>query len=353
MKRKSIIPLATSVILLSVLPLTSCHDDNDDQHEEDASQEHLIQQTAHDFVLNQLCNVDTTAGRVSYTLRMGEVLPGTPGTTYSVVVENEAAARHLFNTYFVPINSEGLTTRKGGTIMVDFGAFGSVTYTPGGHSSTIATVSVNLPELPDVKTFEFIPQSQWPMNVASPFYPGDVVRDKNGHWWICVRACDGGLQGILMTWDTGTNSEEIKTKNKTYTKVTGCAPRDAWNALASFYYSDVDEFKNEYNILRKRYGQYGCGNLLSSSLKDLYDGRTSNTHQMGDMATYYSDNIGDTYYCKMSVIINQEKMPVFESGHYYFGEKEFPLVPVRRNSHSITFTSWDDMSTYVKKYPDI
>ena len=352
MKRKNIIvQTTTAILLLSALQLTACHDDNDDKHEEEAKQEHLIQQMAHDFVLNQLCNIDTTSGRASYTLRMGEVLPGAPGTTYSVAVESEAEARHLFSTYFTPIDTKGLTRKNGGSIMVDFGTYGNVTYTPGGNDKTIAIVNVNLPELPNVKTFEFIPKNHWPNNATSPFFPGDVVQDKDGHWWICVRACDGGLTGILMTWDTGTKSEEIKTKIKSYTKVTGCAPRDVWNALAFFYYSDVDEFKNEYNSLKRKYGQYGCGNLLNSTLKDLYDKRTSNTHQIGDMVTKSSNDIGETYYCRMSIIFDDDNMPIFESGRYFFDKTENPIVPVRRNSHSITFTSWDDMSSYKKKYP--
>ena len=340
--------------------LAACHDDDDapPSNTEDQRETELLQ--IHDYILNQFCEVDSTSGKPAYTPRIGEALPGTSGTTLSVAVGSEGEALQLFNNYFIPTDAENLIVRNGGVISIDMGKNGSVAYTPGGASSTtIATASINLPELPEVKQIEFIPKSLWPYNASSPFFPGDVVRDDNGWWWICVRACEGGIKGILMTWDGGYKLTIKVDPRKSYYNVLGCATTDAWNALAYFYYSDVNYFKTEVEGLAKAYGWSGCGKLLSgnSPIRHLYHRFQDYTHQVGDMSNnQYQSNQemlweAKVWYVNLNVEIDPKThMPFFKTECRSFKEKEVWL-PDYQNSHCITFTPWDDTSKYTIMYP--
>ena len=171
-----------------------------------------------------------------------------------------------------------------------------------------------------------------------------------------------------MTWDEGTNWTWRTDHYKKFHKVTGCASRDAWKALAQFYYSDVELFNAMYDELLAKKGEENStflkdSKLLTGAFDNLrYPSKWSNeTFQIGDMwdNKYYwvgwfegNRNVweGSTDYVKMKLEW-EGGMPVFQSGNFYFKRNWSVQVPDDRDGHSMTFSSWSDMSDFERKYP--
>ena len=71
---------------------------------------------------------------------------------------------------------------------------GTLTFTPVNRADCLATIDVNVKQLPDLTQLRLVPQTAFPENGSSftgePYYHlGDVIRDKEGSYWICVRPC--------------------------------------------------------------------------------------------------------------------------------------------------------------------
>ena len=73
---------------------------------------------------------------------------------------------------------------------------GSLTYRAMNEDNCYAVIDVNLLQMPGLKQLRFVPESvvgenQWQ---GTPYYGvGDVVKDKKGIYWICVRPSGGPL----------------------------------------------------------------------------------------------------------------------------------------------------------------
>lgn len=279
---------------------------------------------------------------------------------YSIGVNTVEEARSFFYTNCVPVGEEGKVASEDGALAYDLGDYGRLVYREGDGRDEMASVEVRLAGVDDVSRISFIPMSQWPNNADSKFSVGDIVRDKSDVYWICVRACRGGLPGILMTFGSGFRSTSRIDHYKGYEKVTGCASMDAWNGLAQFYDTNPDTFNATYMAL----GKLGVSsNLLGSALRDLYNNNKSRTHQVGDTwdnnyfwwGRFRSVWEASTDYVEVSPnsIEIKDNMPVFKSGNYYFKRNWSVSMPECRDSHSVTFTCKDgSIDKYTKKYPN-
>ena len=311
-------------------------------------------------VKSNLFVADTLSpGAVKYTPRNGEVLDNAFPDVYSIGVDSVEEALSFFNTNCVPIGEEDKVASEDGALVYDLGDYGRLVYREGDGRNELASVEIRLTGVEDVSRISFIPMSQWPNNAESQFLVGDIVKDKSGAYWICVRACRGGLPGILMTFDRGTETWLREDHYKTYTKVTGCASMDAWNALAQFYYSNPVKFRDLYEELKRIGVSHG---MLYRALKDLYTA-SSGTHQVGntwDNKVYWWSKVryvweASTDYVVVSgsTIILKDGMPVFKSGNYHFKGNEMPEVPLFRDSHSETFAYNDNLEDkYIRVYPE-
>lgn len=319
-----------------------------------------------DRVISMLCTTDTLSiGTVEYKPINGEVLDEFQPTVFSICVDSEAEAQNFFYTHCVPIGEEDNVVKgSDGTLVYSLGTCGSLKYTPVNDASMMGYIDIDVYRLDCMTKIELIPSSSWPYNDSSPFYEGDVVKDRNGWYWLCVRAYAGSKAGILMTWDGGTGYVEHDDHYKKYKKVWGCASRDAWNALAQLYYDDPEEYQRMCTYLRR------SEKLTNKNIVDMMEcvyGSTQKTHQVGDMwdhKYYWAGRVrhvweASTDYVKVggsgSIILNKNYVPEFDSGKYYFKRNWNPTVPDCRNSHSITFSPYDKggaWSTCTKIYPE-
>ncbi|MBR3897137.1 MAG: hypothetical protein IKJ42_09060 [Bacteroidaceae bacterium] len=368
MKQFNFLPLW---MFAAALCLTACSDDEENEMPVDEELEEGISADKMNYerILSQICTVDTTTGIPVYAPLVGEAIMSVTPDIYYVGVESEDEARNLFYSYFIPSGAEeSVVENADGTLTFGVGEYGNVHYTPGNGSQDWGMVEVNLAALTNFTNLVFIPKAKWPDNVSSQFYVGDVIYQKSkNRWWICVRACEGGQQGILMTWDGGTTRTGRSDHYKSYTKVTGCASRGAWNALAQFYYSDKEAFNAMYDeLLAKKDAKNSTflkgSKLLTGAFDNLRfpNNWSYETFQVGDMwdnnyfwmGFFKWRNVweGSTDYVKLSLTW-ENNMPRFQSGNYYFKRDYSPTVPDDRDGHSMTFSSWTDMSGYERKYP--
>lgn len=74
---------------------------------------------------------------------------------------------------------------------------GSLTYRAMNEDNCYAVIDVNLAQMPGLKQLRFVPESVVGENSFSgePYYRvGDVIKDKKGSYWICVRPAGGPLK---------------------------------------------------------------------------------------------------------------------------------------------------------------
>lgn len=363
---KKIFLTAIYALSLSVC-FYACSDDDEQSSSDDEQETGLLSLDTlyRDKVVCQLCDVDTLSmGSVTYTPTKGEVLDESTPTIYSIGVDSEAEATSFFYSNCVPVGEEDNVTKgSDGSLTYSFGTCGTVKYTPVNSKSMIGYIDVNISDLDCLTKIEIIPSSLWPNNAYSAFYVGDVVQDNGGRWWICVRANEGGQQGILMTWDTSgrdLTQKERSDADKSYINIKGCADKEAWDALAQFYYDDPNNFKAELKALR---ALKGCTNgIRNRALEDIASG-LSITHQVGntrDNKYWYGifwmlwECWNDYVNVNPKNISTKTGLPKFESGTMYFKRKGPVEVPQYRDSKAIRFSSYDGISwetNYKKVYP--
>ena len=113
---------------------------------------------------------------------------------------------------------------------------GTLTFKAVNEDNCYAVIDVNLVQMPGLKQLRFVPESVVGENKwqGTPYYGvGDIVKDKKGIYWICVRPSGGPLakdnayfvsfdESLIKTYDqkqdmyevTGVGTEVKKTKTK-------------------------------------------------------------------------------------------------------------------------------------------
>ena len=360
--------LAAIAFLMMSSMIVSCSDDKEDatsSEEEESAAEDLRN---YEMMLAHLCDKDTLHVVPRYTLRLGEVLDNAHPDVYYVGVESEKEARSYFSIYFPKMDfTDNVGTQVEAT-KVDYGKFGSVSYEARDGKSEWAVVNINLPELKDVITqLVFIPTAKWPTNDYSPYTPGDVLQEGNtGRLWLCVKNWNCGFDGIVISWD---ESQVTKTDRsdyfKSYIKVTNggskVATREAWDALAHFYYADPTRFDQMYDeINAAQWYKESRSRFLLGFADNLrhhqWEYETFQVGEMWDNNYYWAGRVrhvweGSTDY--VMLLKNPEKEGFlfhFKSGNFYFRRDHAPQVPSDRWTVERRFGANGLGNNFVKVY---
>ena len=365
--------------IIALLCMIACSKGEDDLTvlplPDDEEEEFFTDSMNYEHVKTLLFLADTLSpGTVKYTMRNGEVLDNARPGVYSIGIDSMSEARFFFYTYCVPVGEEQKVIEKEGKLIYDMGDYGRCCYTEENRADMMASIDIELFGVDNINRIEFIPMTMWPNNAGSPFYVGDIVTDKeHGWWWICVRACEGGKKGILMTFDGGWENVERSDHYKSYTKRTGCATQDAWDGLAQLYDSDPKEFEATYTSLQEQYERIErrkilwfyrdvdvgealnlrglMGSFVKKYTREYQSGETNDSRPYDWRTVRYLWK-ATTYYVKVgkSSIEIVDGMPRFKSGSYSFSRKDDPQLPVYWESHCCTFTTYD-RDKYDVKYP--
>lgn len=261
-------------IILSVMVClagTSCSDsESDSGHGKSPQPQALTDSVNYDRyvqVVSQLFDYDALdTANVDFQPKHGEVLDLTTPSVYSIGFKSEAEARRWFLEHCVPAEeADSINSLRQDNMALDFGKYGTLKYEKGNSSSCYATIYLNFPAVKSQNQIELIPMDRWPHNESSPFYVGDLVqRADNKQFFICVRACEGGRKGILISFSDYWNKDSfcVKKYGSDGAKAIVGADREAWDALAQFYYTNPTFFKEYFKEVEKKFPGF---QMLSSS----------------------------------------------------------------------------------------
>lgn len=265
----------------------------------------------------------------------------------SLSLDNKQEAREYFYRHFVPDPERKNLSGDESNMKYDLGEYGTASYREDVGAGMIARIDVNMKLLPEIKRINILTKEAWPDNASSPFYPGDIVSSMeyyngkmNRAYWLCVRACEGGNLGILMTVDFGWETNWYSDHYKGFTKYTKCAPADAWDALAAFWYYDNNLFRAEYQAIKDR--GYGYVRDIFQRVIDAQDGNAKEQYyQEGDNYTkkhWWWAKARNVYKCTTWFVdlgngqTDGYGMYRFNRGSYSFDYNDRVKFPTHRNS---------------------
>ena len=190
------------------LSFTACSDDDVDDSVPDGSTiegdpYQKTSDTASDLfrIVNQLADVDSLPNdwkTAEFEPTEGKVLDTSQPLVRSEAVMNMTEARDLFRALI----GENFDESKS-TVVWKNDDLGSLTYTELGQSDCLATVDVRIKQMPHLQQLRFVLVSALGDNAMkyTPYYRiGDVVQDKDGAYWICVRAAGGPKNKDKTHW---------------------------------------------------------------------------------------------------------------------------------------------------------
>ena len=175
--------------------VTSCSDDDDDKDgrsaEEIAADPYEKESEAADALyrlVSQLSVCDSLPNdwkTATFEPKAGKVLDQSQSRVRTIAVNDAAEAVARYNSL---TGKELPATTTSDTYKVD--GVGSLTLNVGG-AGTIATIDVDVKQMPQLQQLRLVSVSDMGENGrfdGDPYYRfGDVVKDKDGCYWICVR----------------------------------------------------------------------------------------------------------------------------------------------------------------------
>lgn len=189
--------LMTAFVAGVSMTVVSCSDDDDKikPEEQEETQDPFDKKSESGIACyNLLCQLSAIGDSLpdnwktkTYEPLDGVVLDASQPFVRSVVVDDMDAALEYYN---------GLTDKDLVTARFDtwtMANVGSLTFTPVNQSDCMATIDVSVKQLPKLTQIRLVPANAVPDNAGfdgDPWYRlGDVIRDSEGSYWICVRPC--------------------------------------------------------------------------------------------------------------------------------------------------------------------
>lgn len=360
--------IAASVLVLPLL--VSCSDDGpdiddgpDDEKEETAP---VVDYLADRLVTN-LCEVDSAGPLEILTPRLGEAIDGIATELSCSMADADAAFDYFYNTLVDAETGKEYLSGSETFMTYDLGRHGTVTYSRSNNAGEIAQISFDMPRLAStVKKIRILTPEAWPYNNDSPYGRGDVLLEKGTeYYWLVVREYSSGAPGIMMTVDYGWEVTWHSDHYKTYASYKKCAGKDAWDALADWWFYNNEDFRMELFNLQRIEKEERKGKRLGY-VTDLFT-RTVSIDRGQENIYQYGDTWDNKYYwwgkarrvweSRSNYVILGKKSQngsnfrscSFVSGSYYFKRSWSPVVPQHRNSNARYFSA-SEASELDKKY---
>ncbi len=353
------------------MPLTGCSDDepvieepadeDEDDDEEDSAA--LTDYLAY-YLVSNLCSIDSVGDTEVLSPRYGKALNEGLPTDLSCAMKDEYDASDFFLNNIV--NSElgaDFLTDNGTAKVYDLGKNGSVTYKVSAQPGEIAVITFDMPRVEKaIKTLTIVPTDAWPENNTSPFAVGDVLCETIGgknYYWLCVREYQGGVDGILMTVDTGWSIIKRSDHYKSFDSFRGCAGKDAWDALSQWWFDDEQDFRDELEGI-KYYEKTKNGGKPYGWIKDIFTRVIDGSKSWNRIEYQYGDTWDNKYYwwakvrnvweaSTNAVVLGKrdnDRTTKFSTRNYYFKRDWTPTFPYYRNSSSRYFQSNQNNQLY-------
>ena len=230
------------LISIGLFVLSSCTNDRLDDFSDDSEETFQMEEGQKAMsVINAFCDpVMDGDSIVGYRPRLGKQLDESKPTVYSIACDSIEEVREILNSFFYPLfegNPDYLLP------VYDFKSFGKIMYCEG-KDGTIAQLKIGMSLLPNVKEINFITHEKWPENdiPGSPYGIGDIVanHDKT-EAYICVRACSGGLPGLLLGCKKP-EKDSVSLKYQHFNLPIKYAKKENYNAMAYMYFTYPNMF---------------------------------------------------------------------------------------------------------------
>lgn len=217
-----------------------CSDDEDSSNSGNKVDKSIIdslEEDAYIHIITHLCDIhEDTTGRTRDTLviKVGEVLDESTPYTRSIGYDSIQQADEYFLS-IVPQDDGHLTTTISG-YRYEWNGIGSLEYVRVNKNDLFSYIEIDLDSLPELNRIEFIPLTLWPHNGSSSYLYqiGDLVIEKSTkRKYVCVANCEGGRDGVLMTFDGGWWYQSTKSHGSRNGVMRDCASEEAWKALKS------------------------------------------------------------------------------------------------------------------------
>lgn len=214
-------------------------------------------------IIKNLCEVDSVNGSATYDFKIGEVLDVTRPTEFSVGMDDLEEATEFFRSSILGTTNEPVGLN--GVLEVDLQEQGSLVFAPGGDNGALATLTINLVDLPVMTKLYFIPTTLWPDNASSPYAKGNILYDKiDNRYYVCIASYDTGRDGVLFTLDGGWSYDSNDDKDEMATDGTMVVnfynvPSEAdFNVLYDYYSSKHDDLLARLLLAFPAYTEAGC-----------------------------------------------------------------------------------------------
>ena len=157
-------------------------------------------------VIQGLCKTDSTlvdklemntgAFEPNYGVAVYSV---TPTVRYQLVSDADYARTMFMNKFRVAILYSRADT-TGTDIRINLDAYGSIEYSSMQSGGSVAVINVDVPQIPDLTQVVYIrPEAMSQNGGEGQLKEGDVLRYKDGRYWICIQPSTYG--GLLATFD--------------------------------------------------------------------------------------------------------------------------------------------------------
>ena len=191
-------------------------------------------------LLATFCHVDTiNDSTFSYRSKYGHQDEVNP-TTYLFKATSEKDAYSFF-MHLIPYKERNKILEIGNTFSYSIDDKRTIKYTYIGSSEMKAMIEFEIPEIPEIKRYIYLPDELWPYNDSvSPFSLGSIWNCiKNNQIvgkYICVKEYAGrNDRGILMTFGIGGKEIPAGSYNNNVPFLIDCASKWAWQKLEDLY----------------------------------------------------------------------------------------------------------------------
>lgn len=198
-------------------------------------------------IINNLCEVDSVNGSATYDFKIGKVLDATRPTEFSIGVDNLEEAVDFFRSSILGGLNEPIDLN--GVLSLDLQEQGSLVFAPGGDNGALATLTVNLVNLPAMTKLHFISSTLWPDNASSPYVRGNILYDKiDKCYYLCIAGYNEGRKGVLFTLEKGwsysvlDDKDEMTDKGYKFVIYKGFPAENDFKVLLDYYTNHHDEF---------------------------------------------------------------------------------------------------------------
>ena len=222
-------------------------------------------------IIKNLCEVDSVNGSATYDFKIGEVLDVTRPTEFSVGMDDLEEATEFFRSSILGTTNEPVDLN--GVLEVDLQEQGSLVFAPGGDNGALATLTINLVDLPVMTKLYFIPTTLWPDNASSPYAKGNILYDKiDNRYYVCIASYDTGRDGVFTldggwSYDSNDDKDEMATDGGKVVNYYNVPSEADFNSLYDYYTTKHDDLLARLLLAFPDYTEAGCFHNRKSTEK--------------------------------------------------------------------------------------